>query len=332
MAEEHFLLPEEEDISYMDLLGTALKIAFPKTALAYDLLEDPIKEGVSAATDPFGPRAQIEIDQSHVSSAKDELAYMENKLSESSEADKEYYQERVNRQKVWLDYRKQQRANTIKEKVSRFLRGTLGEELDYVDKRTDETFFKEYIMDSDDNVDFEATKDYLRGRDRFEKMYKARTDILRLGMKLPQRYDSMVPSEHRPTEEELEQITTKGAPAFVGQGGWNPSRAVWDFRDKDFYGVERHAEDDEARPYTHSPVRNLETVVGKHGSFWSQDMKPYNAPPPEGGEYGAYSDVWDFSIFDKMKIGDVTLGQALDELELYQAPQLYGRRYRKSQE
>ena len=48
--------------------------------------------------------------------------------------------------------------------------------------------------------------------------------------------------------------------------------------------------------------------------------------------YGAYSDVWDFSILDKMKIGDVTLGQVLDELEFYQAPQLYGRRYRESQE
>jgi len=148
-------------------------------------------------------------------------------------------------------------------------------------------------------------------------------------MKLPQRYDSFIPSEHKPTEKELAQITTEGAQAFVGQEGWKPDRPMWDFKDQTFYGVEQYTEDGD---YRSSPMRNLETVVGRHGTFWSQDMKSYDTPAPEGGEYGAFSDIWDFKVLDKLRVGSVTLGNALDELEFYQAPQLYGRRYRKTQE
>ena len=56
MADEHFLLPEEEELSYLAYVGAALKTAFPKTALAYELLEDQIKEGVASATRPWDPQ------------------------------------------------------------------------------------------------------------------------------------------------------------------------------------------------------------------------------------------------------------------------------------
>ena len=206
-----------------------------------------------------------------------------------------YYQKKLSLAEDRLSARKSQRIATAKDKISRFIRGALGEELDYVEEKvTKDVGPLELLTDSEGNVDFERTADYLEGRDRFKRMYQARTDIFRLGLGLDQRYDSMVASKYRPTGAELEQITTKGAPAFVGQEGWKLDRPLWDFRDQDFYGVEQYSKDSSTRP-----SRNLGTILGDYGEFWSQDMRRDDSEVPEGGDYGAFSDVWDFKMLEK---------------------------------
>jgi hypothetical protein len=220
------------------------------------------------------------------------------------------------------------------------VKGALGKRDDYVEEMTDE-YVPLKFEKRDGLIDFERTEAYLHRRERMRDVYKARTDILSLGFGLSQRYDSMVESEYKPTEEELRQITTKDESAYVGQVGWKPDRPEWDFKDKERFGV-----------------YELDPVLRRHGSFRSPKMGPGNEEtfgwiPPEEG-YKAFSDVWDFSIMDQPLIqggGSIvekaidkfagvlgadpifsgksigpTVGEALDYLEFYQAPQIYGRR------
>ena len=361
MAEEHFLLPEEEELSYLDYVGAALKTAFPKTALVYDLLEDPIKEGVASATRPWDPQLDytqagknIHYFQNYIDEIHKEI--LEGKTTEDDPST----MENLNWAKVRLEETKLARAKILPDKVKRFLKGALGKDLDYVEEEVEKKYPLRFIKDlyshgrhQSYDVNFQQTAELLKEREDFRKIYETRTDILRLGLGLDQTYDSMVESDYKPTEEELRQITTIGEDAYVGQVGWKPGRPVWDFRDKNFYGF---------RGYAHkggTPAGNLQDIVRQHGEFQSPEWKKYSQAvsavehsrdmskedrayldskvekASEGipDSYEAFSDVWDFSIMDQpliqafgKSIGP-TLGEALDHIEFYQAPQIYGRRY-----
>ena len=330
MAEEHFLLPEE-DRSYLDYIGAALRTVFPKTVLAYDLLEDPIKEGVASATRPWDPELDytqaghsVHYFQNYIDEINREIA--EGKTSKDDSKTMEWLE--------WaeegLEKAKLIRSKVVPDKISRFIKGALGEDTDYVETQVEKDLPLKFKEDYYQNIDFQETAEYLKDREDYRKINQTRTDILRLGLGLDQRYDSMVESEYKPTAEELAQITTKGEDAYVGQVGWKSDRPVWDFRDKDFYGFEGYAHK------RGDPARNLDDIVRQHGEFRG----------PEG-RYEAFSDVWDFSALDKGleleeidtfmpawfdKKRSLSIADVLDYMEFYQAPQLYGRRYLESDE
>jgi len=348
----------------MHLLGIALKTAFPKTALAYDVLEEPVKEGVASATRPWDPALDythagqnIYYFQNYIDEVKSQIA--EGKMGKDDPKaieSMEWAQEGLERTTL-------ARSKIMPDKIERFIKGALGENIDYVETQVEKDLPLEFKEDYYQNIDFQRTAEYLKDREDYRKINQTRTDILRLGLGLPQRYDSMVESEYRPTAEELAQITTKGEDAYVGQVGWKPGRPVWDFRDKNFYGF---------RGYAHkggTPAGNLQDIVRQHGEFQSPEWKKYSQAvsavehsrdmskedrayldskvekASEGipDSYEAFSDVWDFSAFDKelFRLGEIdtfmpewfdkerslSIGDVLDYIEFYQAPQLYGRRY-----
>jgi len=346
----------------MNLLGIALKTAFPKTALAYDVLEGPIKEGVASATDPWGSRfdiveagKEIEYAENYLQRLKDNPELLEMKVHSLGQGQ---WIPSIEGQELRIKTLKEERSKIIPDKISRFIKGALGEDIDYVDTNVEEEFPLKFKTNYLRDIDFRKTAEYLKEREDYRKINQTRADILRLGLKLPQKYDSMVESEYRPTEEELRQITTeiddkgKKNQAYVGQVGWKPNRPVWDFRDKDFYGFE--GSDWKGG----DPAANLDDVIRKHGYFQSPEWTKYSQASTaaiQSGDmskedrayldskvvearkgipdaYEAFSDVWDFSVMEKplleiagKSIGP-TLGEALDYIEFYQAPQLYGRR------
>jgi hypothetical protein len=189
------LVPEEQPLSYMDMVGNLLSFMFPKTAFA----KERVAEGLISATKPWGYTTD---------------------LSRARENREQYGEGGI------MD-----EASIIADKTTRFIRGALGLGGDYTDEVTEalnrrsgkRSTMADIALTS--QPDFDITDIVKTGEDihkRARTVAEARTDLLALGLGRPQRYGHLVESQHRPsigeTDPTSEYLDFKEGSGFKEKG------------------------------------------------------------------------------------------------------------------
>lgn len=343
---------EEEALNWIDMIilagETTFKAMNPGVSSAWKVAKPRIQQGLVNSIVPYDYKTDYMLNEQATRDEKENYQTNLPKWGEFTEKYGTQTDEELKTKMRWgftpthnlttegfkkehvetLDSLKTARAEIMDKKIERFIKGALsGENLDYVDELTEKNKHDLDVDNLPPHVKAQAVqynKDLTQG-------FQTRTDLLAKSFFRPQRYNTLKPSEDRPTTDEVASITA-GNPG--DKSGWDANAPVWDFADPNTK-QDLTMRGDARGIYGTGPKQNT------LGSYWTNpsfagtrtyQRKNQGVTNTEGQTYNAYADTWDLKPVTEVTNKIPGLEELLNYLELYQAPQIYGRNYLEEEE